>query len=266
MDAMKVKRIAIVTGATGGLGREFIRLLLKEKNVDEIWALARNEKRLGRLTEKFGKKVKIYSIDLSSVRQIQCFEEELKQEAQRRKLEISYLINNAGFAKFCSYGDLSIEESLNMIHVNIDAVVAMGLVCIPYMKKGSHLINIASQASFQPLPYQNIYSSTKSFVRNYSRALNVELKEKGIYVTAVCPGWIKTDLYKRAEIGARKATTRYVGMVTPDKVAKKTLKDAKKGKDISIYSLFTKISHVAAKLLPQRIMMKIWLKQQHLDN
>lgn len=100
---MKVKRIAIVTGATGGLGREFIRLLLKEKNVDEIWALARNEKKLGRLKEKFGKKVKIYSIDLSSVRQIQCFEEELKQEAQWRKLEISYLINNAGFAKFCSY-------------------------------------------------------------------------------------------------------------------------------------------------------------------
>ena len=246
MDAMKVKRIAIVTGATGGLGREFIHLLLKEKNVDEIWALARNEKKLGRLKEKF--------------------EEELKQEAQWRKLEISYLINNAGFAKFCSYGDLSIEESLNMIHVNIDAVVAMGLVCIPYMKKGSHLINIASQASFQPLPYQNIYSSTKSFVRNYTRALNVELKEKGIYVTVVCPGWIKTDLYKRAEIGARKATTRYVGMVTPDKVAKKALKDAKKGKDISIYSLFTKISHVAAKLLPQRIMMKIWLRQQHLDN
>ena len=92
MDAMKVKRIAIVTGATGGLGRQFIRLLLKEKNVDEIWALARNEKKLGRLKEKFGKKVKIYSIDLSSVRQIQCFEEELKQEAQWRKLEISYLI------------------------------------------------------------------------------------------------------------------------------------------------------------------------------
>jgi len=142
----------------------------------------------------------------------------------------------------------------------------MGLVCIPYMKKGSHMINIASQASFQPLPYQNIYSSTKSFVRNYSRALNVELKEKGICVTAVCPGWIKTDLYKRAEIGARKATTKYVGMVTPDKVAKKALKDAKKCKDISIYSLFTKISHIAAKLLPQRMMMKIWLKQQHLDD
>lgn len=262
---MKAKKIAIVTGATGGLGREFVRLLLKEKEIDEIWALARNEKKLSRLKEKFGRKIKIYSIDLSSIRQIKCFEEELKQEAERQKLEISYLINNAGFAKFCAYGDLTIEESLNMLHVNMDAVVAMGLICIPYMKKGSHLINIASQASFQPLPYQNIYSSTKSFVRNYSRALNVELKEKGVCVTAVCPGWIKTDLYKRAEIGAKKATTRYVGMVTPDKVAKKALKDAKKGRDISVYSLFTKISHLAAKILPQRMMMKIWLKQQHLD-
>ena len=84
--------------------------------------------------------------------------------------------------------------------MNIDAVVAMGLVCIPYMKKGSHLINIASQTSFQPLPYQNIYSSTKSFVRNYSRALNVELKEKLFMFTAVCPGWIKTDLYKRQKL------------------------------------------------------------------
>lgn len=262
---MKEKKIAIVTGATGGLGKEFVRLLLKEKNIDEIWALARNEKKLGYLREKFGKKIKIYSIDLSSLCQIKQFEEELKWKAEQKKLRISYLVNNAGFAKFCSYGDLGVEESLNMLHVNIDAVVAMGLICIPYMGKESHIINIASQASFQPLPYQNLYSSTKAFVRNYSRALNVELKERGICVTAVCPGWIKTDLYKRAEIGAKKATTRYVGMVTPDKVAKKALKDAKKRKDISVYSIFTKISHLAAKILPQRMMMKIWLRQQHLD-
>lgn len=126
----------LLPDATGGLGREFVRLLLKEKNIDEIWALARNEKKLGRLKEKFGKKVKIYSFDLSSVRQIQCFEEELKQEAQRRKLEISYLINNAGFAKFCSYGDLSIEESLNMIHVNIECSCGDGTCLHSLYEKG----------------------------------------------------------------------------------------------------------------------------------
>ena len=107
---------------------------------------------------------------------------------------VKYLINNAGFAKFCSYDDISVEESLNLIDLNIGAVVALGLVCIPHMENGSHIINIASQASFFPLPYQNIYSSTKAFVRNYTRALNVELKEKGIRATAVCPGWMKTGL------------------------------------------------------------------------
>ena len=91
-----------------------------------------------------------------------------------------------------------------MINLNISAVVALGLYCIPYMKPGSHIINIASQASFQPLPYQNIYSSTKAFVRNYTRALNVELKDRRITATAVCPGWIDTGLYERGLIGAKK--------------------------------------------------------------
>lgn len=140
-----------------------------------------------------------------------------------------------------------------------DNKIDMGLVCIPFMSQGSHVINIASQASFQPLPYQNIYSSTKAFVRNYTRAINVELKEKGIVATAVCPGWIKTGLFDRGIINARKATTHFVGMVTPDVVAKKSIRDAYKGKDISVYGLYVKMCHLIAKILPQRAMMKIWL-------
>ena len=140
----------------------------------------------------------------------------------------------------------------------------MGLVCIPHMKKGSHILNIASQASFQPLPYQNIYSSTKAFVRNYTRALNVELREKGITATAVCPGWMKTGLYDRGIIDAKKATTNFTNMVTPDVVAKKALADAEYGKDMSVYSSYVKTCHTIAKLLPQKTMMKLWLIQQRL--
>lgn len=140
----------------------------------------------------------------------------------------------------------------------------MTLASIPYMAKGSHIINIASQAAFQPLPYQNVYSSTKAFVRNYSRALNVELKGTGISVTAVCPGWVRTALYDRAIIGADKATTKFVGMVSPEHVAAKALRDAKRNKDISVYGIHTKLAHTAAKILPQRVMMKIWLMQQGL--
>lgn len=136
--------------------------------------------------------------------------------------------------------------------------------CYNEGKQDRNAINIASQASFQPLPYQNIYASTKAFVRNYSRALNVELKDKGICVTAVCPGWIDTELYTRANIGAKKIIQNFTSMVTADCVAEKALQDVKRGKDISVYSTYVKMAHLVAKVLPQRAMMKVWLWQQNL--
>ena len=130
------------------------------------------------------------------------------------------------------------------------------------MDKGSHILNIASQAGFQPVPFLNIYSATKSFVKNYSQALNVELKDKGISVTAVCPGWMKTNLYERGFVGAKKAPTRFMGMVSPEKVAKKALEDAYSNKDISVYGLHVKLCTLIAKLLPEKVIMKCWLLQQ----
>ena len=241
---MGKKMIAIVTGASSGLGREFVRKLAEQNDLQEIWAVARNEKRLDALVTDFGSKIKTFSMDLSEMENIQKIEKRMREE----KVTVSVLINNAGYAKFCSYDDISVEESLNMIDLNIKGVVAMGLVCIPYMPRGGHILNIASQASFQPLPY--------------SRALNVELKDRGIVVTAVCPGWMKTGLIERGLIGAGKATNNFFGMVSPDVVAEKALKDAFRGKDISVYSLLVKMCHLIAKVVPQRAMMRAWLMQQ----
>lgn len=255
-----MKTIAVITGASSGIGKQFVKLLRKEQGIDEIWAIARDEQKLRELKKKAGRKIRTYSLDLSKASSIAEYERILKEESTR----IKYLVNSAGYAKFCSYQDLSIQETVNMIDLNCSGVVSMSLASIPYMEKGSHIINIASQAAFQPLPYQNVYSSTKAFVRNYSRALNVELKGTGISVTAVCPGWVRTALYDRAIIGADKATTKFVGMVTPDQVAAKALHDAKRNRDISVYGIHTKLAHVATKVLPQRMVMKIWLMQQGL--
>ena len=238
---MKKKNIAIVTGASSGLGKEFVKLLSAKKGLDEIWIISRNEEKLKKIQKRYGEKIVVYPMDLSSLENIKAFGE----NPSLKNCNIRYLINN-------------------MIDLNISGVVAMGLVCIPHMKKGSHILNIASQASFQPLPYQNIYSSTKAFVRNYTRALNVELREKGITATAVCPGWMKTGLYDRGIIDAKKATTNFTNMVTPDVVAKKALTDAEHGKDMSVYSTYVKTCHTIAKLLPQKTMMKLWLIQQRL--
>lgn len=255
---MEKKQIAIVTGANGGLGKEFVKLLVGKKEITEIWAVARNEEKLAELHKEYGEKIRVFSMDLSVRETYGELEKQLKVES----VSVRYLINNAGYAKFCSYDDQNVAESLNMIDLNIGAVVALGLIAIPYMERGSHIINIASQASFFPLPYQNIYSSTKAFVRNYTRALNVELQEKEISATAVCPGWMDTGLFKRGLIGAKKGITQFDGMVKPVVVAKKALADAEKGKDISVYGLYVKSTHVLSKLMPQRMMMKVWLGQQ----
>lgn len=257
---MSDKNIAVVTGASSGIGREFVRLFAQESGIDEIWGIARHKDKLEEVRAEIGDKFRILDMDLTDRCNLERIETLLKEENST----INYLVNCAGFAKFCSYFDISRDVSLNMIDLNICALVAVTLICIPHMKDGAHIINMASQAAFQPVPYQNIYSATKAFVRSYTRALNVELKNKGICATAVCPGWMKTGLIERASIGAKRATTRFIFMKNPQLVAKKALNDAKACKDMSVYGAFVKSCHVMSKLLPQRLLMKIWLMHQHI--
>ena len=99
---MKNKTIAIITGASAGLGKEFVKILAGRSELDEIWAIARNEQKLKTLTEEYGEKVRTFSKDLSDRKQIEQFGEVLQNE----NVSIQYLINNAGFDRFCSYKNL----------------------------------------------------------------------------------------------------------------------------------------------------------------
>lgn len=256
---MTFKKIAIVTGASGGLGREFVRLLAKEE-LDEIWAVARSEEKLAALREEIGERLRPFSLDLTESESFSVLSHALELELP----DVRYLVNNAGYGKFGAYNDITITDSMGMIDLNISAVVRMGLITLPYMQSGAHLINIASQASFQPLPYLNIYAASKAFVRNYTRALHVELADRGITATAVCPGWIKTGFFARGDIGADKTARHYPHMAEPVAVARKALRDARRGRDISVYSGYVKFCHVAAALVTQKTAMRFWLRQQKL--
>lgn len=123
------------------------------------------------------------------------------------------------------------------------------------MKSGSNILNISSASAFQPNPYINLYAASKAFERNYSRALNVELETTGITVTAVCPGWVDTEMLSQENNGQK---IKFLGIVTAERVVKTALKDAQKKRDMSVCSLYVKCQHLNVKLLPQRIVMKIW--------
>ena len=146
--------------------------------------MAREQDRRDTLRREFGTKIEPVCMVVSDLSQIKLLGQMLSAE----DVQVCYLINNAGYGIFGSYADLDVEESINMLSLNINAVVAVGLTCIPHMCRGSHIINISSQSAFQPLPYMNLYSASKVFVRNYTRSLHVELKDLGITATAVSPG------------------------------------------------------------------------------
>mgnify|MGYP000758785598 CR=1 FL=1 len=243
--------IAILTGATGGIGIEFLKQLQNE-DVDEIWAIARDKKKLETLRKHYGEKVKPFSVDLSNLEQIKEFGKVLQEE----KPQIKYLINNAGLGKMGAYKDFSIGELDRIVNVNSKAPVLLCNLCIPYMEEGSRIVNVSSASAFQPAPYINLYAASKAFTRSYSRGLNMKLKSRGITATAVCPSWVATELLPKELNGKR---VKYPGIVTADKVAAQALKDAKKGKDMSVYSMFVKSQHLIVKLLPQKLVMKIWL-------
>ena len=245
-----MKKIAIITGATGGIGNEFVRQILRYE-LDEIWAIGRREDKLKELCDTYGEKIVPVAADLSERRGI----EEVERMLAEQKPEVRFLVNNAGVAKMAACREFSKEEIIRTIDVNCKAPVLLCNLCIPYMKQGSNILNIASASAFQPNPYINLYAASKAFERNYSRALNAELSGTGITVTAVCPGWVDTELLPK-ELNGKKV--KYPGMVTAEKVVRTALKDAEKKRDMSVCSLFVKCQHMNVKFMPQRLVMKIW--------
>lgn len=245
------KRIAIITGASGGIGREFCNYLYEE--VDEIWAIARNQEKLDNLRRELGEKIRPISKDLTKTEDIRSIGKMLGET----KVTVAYLINNAGVARMGSYEEFSVEEVEATIHINCSAVAVLCTICIPYMKAGSRILNVSSSASFQPLPYLNLYAATKVFVRSYSRSLNVELKGTGITVTAVCPGWVDTELLMKEINGV---PVKFPGIVSAERVARVALKDAKCGRDMSVCSMYFKLEHVLTKIFSQKAAMGAWYK------
>ena len=234
--------IAIITGATGGLGQEFVSEVLKE-NIDEIWAVARNEKRLSELKTKFGDKVRPVRCDLSNADDLSEFFSLIENE----KPDIRLLINNAGIGKMGASTEFSDDDIVNEIDINCKSIC---LLC------NHRILNISSASSFQPVPYINLYAASKAFVRSYTRALNVELKSKGIICTAVCPGWIDTEMLQKEYNGK---PMKFPGLVSPNRVAVQALRDSAKGRDMSVCTFFVKYEHFLSKILPSKWIMKIWL-------
>lgn len=249
-------KIAVITGASSGMGREFVYALDRDEEFDELWVIARREERLLALQEKCRARVRPVVLDLQKRESFAVYRALLEQE----KPEIAVLVNAAGFGLFGAFMDMDMDRQLDIIDLNSRSLTAMCYMSVPYMGKGSRIYNMGSMSSWQPVPYINVYGASKAYVLNFSRALGVELKDRGIKVMAVCPGWITTEFFDHA---VHDDTISYFNRYyPPEQVIEKALKDMKKGKNASVLGFPERMQVLLVKHLPVNFVMKTWCKQQ----
>ncbi len=240
-------KIAIVTGASSGLGREFVRLLeQKLKTIDEIWVIARRGERLKELEKEGTIPLVPFLFDLEQSDWMDSIEKTLKEKQPMVKM----LINCAGFGKIGSWEEVSFKQATGMIDVNCRALTAMTYLVLPYMAENARIIQLASSAAFLPQPRFAVYAATKSYVLSFSRALNEELKGRGITVTAVCPGPVRTEFFDIAEETGEVAFYKKFVMADPVKVVQKAFRDSLQRKSVSIYGGVMHVISWACKILP----------------
>ncbi len=256
-----MKKIAVITGASSGMGRRFAETVDRFDSFDEIWAIARREDRLEELKSTAPFPVRPVPMDLSEEASYERYAAMLQAEPVR----VGLLVNASGFGKFNAVMESPLETNLNMVDLNCKALMALCQLTVPYMPSGSHIINMASVAAYQPIPYINVYAASKALVLSYSRALNRELKDRGIRVTAVCLFWTKTEFFDRAVNEEKpKVVKKYIAMYDPADIVERAWRDAKKGKDMSRYGFIARGQGMLVKLLPHKMVMDAWQRQQDL--
>lgn len=253
---MNTKQIAIITGASSGLGAGYARQL-DEEGLSEIWLIARREDKLVSLADSLGTACRCLSLDLTDKEDLEDLGRNLSAEGS--KVQISYLINAAGFGCIGLSRECPREKLQQMVDLNCRAAVALTEMCVPYMASGSHILQIVSCSAFHPIPNLAVYAASKAFLLSYSRSLSVELKDLGIMVTAVCPFWIKDTEFvaKARETDKRGAYFDMPGATTVDRVVQKSLLAARRGKVVCTPDPVSSLHRIVASLLPHGLLARI---------
>ena len=249
-------KIAVITGASSGIGREFVYAVDKKESFDEIWVIARRAERLEELKEKCRNTLRALALDLSAKEDLDAYRALLEKEQP----EIALLINAAGCGVFGPFAEKDLDALLHSASLNALSLTAMCHMSLPYMKRGGRIVNMGSNSSWQPVPYQAVYGASKSYVLSLSRAIGRELRPRGIHVMCVCPGWIKTEFQQHAK---HDDYIRYVDRwYGPDEVAEQAMTDLEKKKTVSILGAPVRRQVALVKHLPVDMVMNVWCKQQ----
>ncbi len=248
------KSIVIIVGASSGMGEQFaLQIDAHLRKTDEIWLIARRKEKLEQLSQRMRNNTRILAMDITKEAQI----ERLQDMLIEKNCVIRMLVNCAGYGVIGDISSLTAQEQLGMVRLNCEALTHVTHTCLPFMRPNSRIIQLASCAAFLPQPGFAVYAATKAYVNSFSQALGAELKQKGIYVTSVCPGPVDTPFFERAERTGKVLAIKQATMVDAASVVKKALRDSCDKKAVSVYSLPIQAVWVLSKIVPHGLVLPI---------
>lgn len=237
--------IAIVTGASSGIGSEFCRLL-DSRGLDRIWIVARRKDRLDELALRLKTPCRVIVADLSSEEGLGLLRDTISAEEP----EIAYLVNCAGMGRFGLSWEIPQQQTDAMIDLNVRGLADVTSFCIPYMPRGSHIIQVCSASAYVALPQLNVYAATKAFVKRYCDGIRHELRDRGVSVLEVSPGWVDTDFIRLSKENGSVPDRVFRHTVTKEAVASKAMSDADKGRKRSVCGFYNRLQVFVCSHMP----------------
>lgn len=246
--------IAVVTGASSGMGAEFCKAL-DRLGLDRIVVVARRADRLEKLSHEMKTPLVPVVADLSTSEGVDSVVSAVTEGSP----EIGYLVNCAGFGRFGDSWEIPREETRGMIAVNVSALVDITDACIPFMPRGSSIIEVCSASAYIPLERLNVYASTKAFVHSYCEGLRSELKGRGIGVLEVSPGWVDTEFIRKSTELQAVSEGVFRHTVTKEQVVSQAMEDLSRERSVSICGGYNRFQVFVCRHMP-RIASSVWRK------
>lgn len=248
------RKIAIVTGASSGMGRETAaQLYRKYSSLQEIWLISRSRKKLADTAALCGSKGKILPLDLTEPED----RKKLLQLLSQEKPKVCYLANAAGIGYMGNFSEMQTQEITGMTELNVAALTEVTHMILPYLTEGAKILNFSSASAFLPQPGFGVYAATKSYVLSFSRFLKKELKCRKISVTAVCPGPVDTAFFEIAETYQKVPAYKRIFFQKPEKVVALAIRHAAKGKSVSVCGYGMKAFRILTKIIPHQLILDL---------
>jgi hypothetical protein len=256
-----MKKTALITGASGGIGYELAKM--HAKNRENLVLIARSQDKLQNIKQElessYKTDVQILVKDLSQ----KNAPEEIFDDLQKSKIHITYLINNAGLGDFGYFHESDWEKQSKMIDLNMHSLTHLTRLFLPSMvkKKYGRIMNVASTASFQPGPLMSVYYATKHYVLAFSEAISNELKGTGVTVTALCPGPTKSGFQDAAELNGSKLF-KNLSVASSEDVARYGYNAMKSGKTVAVHGFINRLMARSVSMVPRPIARNMVRKMQ----